>query len=145
MAKGRDDECFEFRIMHQIKFQSLIRVHGVCKNVWSPYNGETQIAQPDNQDEAQENDKYVGGIYKKNDDGSKELVGHAPAELSTLLYNFLQTSAENCINVEVTGKRKREFGLVNPSKYNAFTRNEKIAMALDEVLFRAEASAEKYL
>ena len=36
------------------------------------------IAQPDNRDEAQENDKYAVGIYKKNDGGSKELVGYAP-------------------------------------------------------------------
>ena len=100
--------------MHQIKFQSLIRGHLVYKNIWSPYKGETLIAQPDNRNEAPENDKYAVGIYKKNDDGSKELVGHAPVEFSSLLYHFLQASAENCINVEVIGKRKREVGLVVP-------------------------------
>ena len=62
---------------------------------------------------------------------------------------------KNCINVEVIGKRKHEVGLVVPTKYNAFTRNKKIAMVLDEelakpkktlqILFRAETSAEKYL
>ena len=52
MTRARDDGCCEFRIMHQIKFQSLIRCHHVYKDVWSPYNGETQIAQPDNRDEA---------------------------------------------------------------------------------------------
>ena len=88
----------------------------------------------DNRDEAQENDKYAVGIYKKNDDGSKELVGHASVEFSSLLYHFLQASAENCINVEVIGKRKRELGLVVLAKYNAFTRNKKIAMVLDEKL-----------
>ena len=76
MVRARDDECCEFRIMHQRKFQNLIRGHHVYKNVWSPHKGETLIAQPDNRDEAQENDKYAVGIYKKNDDGSKELVGH---------------------------------------------------------------------
>ena len=134
MTKARDDECWEFRIMHQIKFQSLIRGHHVYKDVGSPYKGETLIAKPDNRDEAQENDKYAVGIYKKIDDGSKELVGHAPVEFSSLLYHFLQASAENCINVEVIGKRKREVGLVVPAKYNAFTRNKKIAMVLDEEL-----------
>ena len=134
MARARDDECCEFKIMHQIKFQSLIRGHHMYKNVWSPYKGETLTAQPDNQDEAQENDKCVVGIHKKNDDGSKELVDLAPVEFSSLLYHFLQASAENCINVEVIDKRKREVGLVVLAKYNAFTRNKKIAMVLDEEL-----------
>ena len=85
MARARDDECYEFRIMYQIKFQSLIRGHHAYKNVWSPYKKETLIVQPDNRDEVQENDKYAVGIYKKNHDGSKELVGHAPVEFSSLL------------------------------------------------------------
>ena len=57
MARTRDDECCEFRIIHQIKFQSLIRVHHLSKNVWSPCKGETLKAQLDHRDEAQENDK----------------------------------------------------------------------------------------
>ena len=135
MARARDDKCCKFvRIMHQIKFQSLIQGHHVYRNVSSPHKGETLIAQPDNRDEAQENDKYAVGIYKKNNDGSKELVGHAPVEFSSLLYHFLRASPENCINIEVIGKRKREAGLVVPAKYNAFTRNKKAAMVLDEQL-----------
>ena len=98
-----------------------------------PYKGETLIAQPANRDEAQENDKYAVCIYKKYD-GSKELVRHAPVEFSSLLYHFLQASTENCINVEVIRKRKRDVGLVVPAKCNAFTRNKKIAMVLDEEL-----------
>ena len=120
------------------KVSKPYRGHHVYKNVWSPYKGETLIAQPDNRDEAQENDKYAVGIYKKNDDGSKELVGHAPVEFSSLLYHFLQASAENCINVEVIEKRKREVGLVVPAKYNAFTRNKKIAVVLDEELAKCK-------
>ena len=134
MARARDDECCEFRIMHQIKFRCLIQGHHMYKNVWSPYKRETLIAQSDNRGEAQENDKYAVGIYKENDDRSKELVAHAPVELSSLSYHFLQASAENCINVEVIAKRKHEVGIVVPAKYNAFTRNKKIAMVLDEEL-----------
>ena len=107
MTRARDEECCEFRIMYQIKFQTIIRGHHVYKNVWSPYKGKTVIAQPDNRDETQENDKYGVSIYKKND-GSKELVGHAPVEFSKLLYNFLHASAQNCIDIEIIGKRKRE-------------------------------------
>ena len=47
----------------------------------------TLITQPDNRDEAQENDKYAVGIYKKNDDGSKEWVGHAQAEFPVVSYS----------------------------------------------------------
>ena len=124
----------KFRIMHQIKFQSLIRGHHVYKNVWSPNKGETLIAQPDTRDEAQGNDKYALGIYKKNDDESKELFGHAT---KSLLYNFLQASAESCINVGVTGKRKREIGLI---QYNVFTRNKRTAIVLDEELAKPKKS-----
>ena len=78
----------------------------VDKNFWSPYKREKLTAQLDNLDEAKENDKHDVGIYKKNDGGSKELVGHAPVEFSGLLFHFLYASAENCINVEVIAKRK---------------------------------------
>ena len=74
-------------------------------------------------------DSKIHSTTKKNDDGSKELVGHAPVEFSSLLYHFLQACAENCINVEVS-----EVGLVVLVKYNAFTRNKKITMVLNEEL-----------
>ena len=48
IVTARDNECCEFRIMHQIKFQSLIRGYHVYKNVWSSYKGETLIAHPNN-------------------------------------------------------------------------------------------------
>ena len=89
MARARDDECCEFRIMHQIKFKSHVLGHHVYKNAWSPCKGETLTVQPDIRDEAQENDEYVVSIYKKNNYGSKELVGPAPVEFSSLLYHFL--------------------------------------------------------
>ena len=78
----------------------------VDKNCWSPYKKESLIAQPDNLVEAKGNDKHAIGIYKKSDGGSKELVGHALVEFSSLLFHFLYARAENCINVEVIGKRK---------------------------------------
>ena len=63
MARAIDNECCEFKIMHQIKFQSLIRDHYVYQNVWSQYKRETLIAQPYNRDEARENDIFAVGIY----------------------------------------------------------------------------------
>ena len=59
MTRACDDECCEFRVIHQIKFQRLIRGHHVFQNVWSLYKVETLTAQSDNRDEAQENDKYA--------------------------------------------------------------------------------------
>ena len=67
MARACDDECCEFRVIHQIKFQG----HHVFKNVWSLYEVktltaqsdnrkvETLTAQSDNRDEAKENHKYA--------------------------------------------------------------------------------------
>ena len=49
----------------------------------------------------------------------KELVGHVSVELSSLIYHFLNARSENRMTVEVTGKRKREVGLVVPAKFNA--------------------------
>ena len=111
--------------MHQIKFQSLIRGIMCIKMFGVHTKGKTLIAEPDNRDEAQENDKYAVGIYKKKNDASKELVGHAPVEFSSLLHHFLQASAENCINAEVIGKRKREVGLVVPMLLQCFYKEQK--------------------
>ena len=47
MARTRDDECCGFRIMHEIKLQSLFRGRHVYKTVWNPYKGEKLIVQPD--------------------------------------------------------------------------------------------------
>ena len=68
-------------------------------------------------------DKFVLEVYKRGEDDEK-LVGHLPIELSQLLYNFL-TSGENTHTLKVTGKRKREIGLVVPDKYISATSNKK--------------------
>ena len=60
------------------------------KNVWSPYKRQALIAQPDNRDEAQENNNYAVGIYKKNNDGSEELVGHVLVEFSSYCIIFFK-------------------------------------------------------
>ena len=51
----------------------------------------------------------------------KILVGHVPIELSRLMKNFLEANTENKLVAQVTGKRKREIGLVVPAKFSAFT------------------------
>ena len=44
------------------------------------------------------------------------LAGHVPIKLSRLLTFFLQANADNLLTAKVTGKRKREVGLVLPAK-----------------------------
>ena len=55
----------------------------------------------------------------------KELVGHVPVDQSSLIYQFLNATSKNRMTVEVTGKRKREVGLVVPAKFNALTKDKK--------------------
>ena len=104
------------------------------KNIWSPYKQQTLIAQPENWDDAQENDKYVVGIYKKKRWLIKIIHWWCAGWVFKPIVSLLQANAENCINTEVIGKRKREVGLVVPTKYNAFTKNKKIAMVLNKEL-----------
>ena len=80
---------------------------------------------------------YAIGTHKKKDDDRDELAGHAPAEISTLLYHFLRATvvmATIYLKVEVLRKRKREVRLVVPAKYNAFTTKRQIAKILDTKL-----------
>jgi len=51
-----------------------------------------------------------------------------------LLKNFLEENAENRLLAQVTGKRKREVGLVLPAKFTAFLTELRIARILDREL-----------
>ena len=80
-----------FEMYHRVKFQSIIRGHHVYKSIWSPYARETLMAYPDDGPEALEYDKFAVGIYKikekeKGMEEQKELVGHVPVELSSLIF-----------------------------------------------------------
>ena len=70
----------------------------------------------------------------KTDDANKTLAGHVPIELSQLLSYFLQANAENQLAAQVTGKRKREVGLVVPAKFTAFTPKLRKARILEREL-----------
>ena len=59
------------------------------------------------------------------------LAGHIPIELSRLLKNFIEENAENKLCARVTGKRKREVGLVVPAKFSALTAELRIAKILE--------------
>ena len=97
MARAIEKRNFE--MYHRVKFQSIIRGHHVYKSIWSPYAGETLMTYPDDRPEALEY-KFAVRIYKikekeKDMEEQKELVGHVPVELSSLIYHFLNASSEN--------------------------------------------------
>ena len=52
---------------------------------------------------------------------------NVPIELSRLLNNFLRAKTENNLFARVTGKRKREIGLVVPARLSAVTTELHIA------------------
>ena len=127
-----------FELSFEINFSTIIRGHHVYKNIWTSSLGQVLLAKPDDRKEALDYDKYSIGVFKqKEEDVSQlELVGHAPVELSRLLNHFLKAHVGNSIYVEVTGKRKREVGLVVPAKFSARTKSTRTAKILDEQLDR---------
>jgi len=91
-----------------------------------------------------EYDKFSVGLYRKNKVGiveQEQLLGHVPVELSSLLFHFLNADGNNTVTAIVTGKRKREVGLVVPCQYIAETDSGRLARILDEQL---HAKKEKY-
>lgn len=84
--------------------------------------------------EAKEYDANAIGVYVIKPDANKTLTGHVPIELSHLLSYFLQANAENQLVAQVTGKRKREVGLVVPAKFTAFTPELRNARILEREL-----------
>ena len=56
------------------------------------------------------------GTFKNN-----VLVGHVPIEISRIIYFFLGSDTSAAVSCKVTGKRKREVGLVVPALYVAST------------------------
>ena len=121
-----------FEMGYKIEFQAAIRGHHIYKDIWVPLIGQELICKRDSRDEALEYDRNAIGVFKP---GNPEvLVGHLPIELSCLFKHFLETSAYNTLSAVVTGKRKREVGLVVPAKYIALTKDRRYANVLFEKL-----------
>ena len=99
-----------------------------------PRIGEQLHCRPDPREQALQYDQYAIGVFKPREEGRKELVGHIPVEISQLTHNFLGADNENKVVGTVTGKRKREIGLVVPAKYQVTTPNKKHANIFMEKL-----------
>ena len=116
----------EFKMNFKVEYETVIRGHHVYKCVWTPVMDEKLECNKDTRAEAKEHDENAIGVYritKQLDvaNQKKILVGHVPIELSRLMKNFLEANTENKLVAQVTGKRKREIGLVVPAKFSAFT------------------------
>ena len=59
---------------------------------------------------------------------------NVPIELSRLLNNFLRANTEKHLFAKVTGKRKREIGLVVPARFSAVTTEFHITEVLEREL-----------
>lgn len=125
------------RMYYQIQFETAIRGHHIYKDAWLPRIGQRLICKKDDRNEALEYDVNAIGLYRT--EGEKPLVGHIPIELSCLLTNFLQANPDNVIEAEVSGKRKREVGLIVPAKYTAYTKVKSNASILCEKLCEKKA------
>ena len=131
-------QCFD--LYFEINFQTVIRGHHVYKIIWTPLTAQVLIAKRDERREPLDYDKYSIGIFKRSEEDTTTLtpVGHVPVELSKLLNQFLKAGTGNGIYVEITGKRKREDGLVVPAKFSARTNCSRTAKVLDEQLVKIE-------
>ena len=62
----------------------------------------------DSRREANEYDPYAIGVYRQTpDEQGAILVGHAPTEISPLLFQFLEAEDHNRLIAIARGKRKR--------------------------------------
>lgn len=116
-----------FNMVYHIDFECAIRGHHVYKSCWAPSVGEKLKCKKEDRKEALDYDSHALGVYKGN-----LLIGHVPIEISALTDYFLKESEENYVDVTVTGKRKREVGLVVPARYTAVTTDKRTANILFE-------------
>ena len=119
-----------FELGYFIHFSCAIRGHHIYKTRWTPTTNEQLFCEKDDREEAAEYDSHAVGVFKTDE----TLVGHIPIELSRLIDYFLKSSTENNVSAMVTGKRKRELGLVVPAKYTAFTKDKRLATVLQDEL-----------
>ena len=125
-----------FKMVYKLAFETVIRGHHVYKATWTPEIGEQLVCHEDTRKEAKEYDEHAVGVFKTSKQGKENVVGHVPMELSSLLDYFLKADKSNKLLVEVTGKRKREVGLVVPAQFTAYTVNQRHAQVLDAELIK---------
>ena len=101
----------------KVEFETKIRGYRVYKSVLTLIFGEQLKSMKDDREEAKDHDGNVIGVYKINAETDDLLVGHIPCEISKLIHCFLRIDKFNFVVATVTGKRKREMGLVIPARF----------------------------
>ena len=122
----------EFQVLHKLEFDSVIRGYHAYMNEWSAVIGTKLSSAPDSRTEALAYDQTAVGVYHED-----TLIGHVPWELSKLVHQFI-TKEGNRLVVEVTGKRKREVGLVLPAKYTVYTKQKIHALVFSDKLSKIQ-------
>ena len=129
-------------IYYKLDFEASIRGHHIYQSKWTPEINQKLKCAPDTRNEALEHDENAIGVYLRGKEGSEAgLVGHLPIEISKLAKQFFNADKDNLLIATVVGKRKREVGLVIPSKYTAMTTKKEIIDVLNEELGKKK---EKY-
>ena len=130
----------EFQIIYKLSFESVIRGHHVYKTTWTPKGNDELECHEDTRKEAKDYDGHAVGLFKTPSRGeNKTLVGHVPIEISSLIDYFLKADKSNSVSAQVTGKRKRELGLVVPARFTACTATRRQAQILDSELNKFKA------
>ena len=134
MARATTPFC---NIYYTLEFDAAIRCHHVYQSKWTPTLDMKLKCEFDKRSEAAEYDENAIGVYIWGEEGKESgLVGHLPIELSKLLKQFLDADKKNMLIVTVTGKRKREVGLVVPGRYTAITERKEIIDVLSHELVK---------
>ncbi|CAH3162368.1 unnamed protein product [Porites lobata] len=109
----------EFNMYFKVDFETVIRGHHVYKSTWTPMMDQ---------------ELELGVYFVKKHSEEKKLVGHVPKELSRLMKHYLNANSANKLFAYVTGKRKREVGLVVPARFTAMTTDLQTARILNKEL-----------
>ena len=129
-SRGRLFKNQRFTMEYKVEFNAAFREHHIYKANWKTRPNEMLSIKKDNRQEALSYDIHALGVHK----AEGTLAGHLPIELPRVLDYFLQQNEDNFIDVQVTGKRKREVGLVVPVRYTAHTRDRETAVILEAEL-----------
>ena len=118
---------------YEVKFNAPIRGYHIYKETWTPRKNQLLHCFKDNREVALQHDEYSIGIY---DD--LNLVGHAPKEISKLLHQFLDADRKNKVVVNVSGKKRKELGLVIPGIYRVISGDKKHAQIMKDNLMNID-------
>ena len=130
----------EFQMIYKLSFESVIRGYHVYKATWTPKADDELECQEDTRKEAKDYDGRAVGLFKSPNRGeNKTLVGHVPIEISILIHYFLKADESDKVSAQVTGKRRREVGLVVPARFTACTATQRQAQIFDSELNKYKA------